>query len=466
MQIFRLALSLAGTTIFLAAQQIPDFTPPTPLFRAVLSSNAGEVKRLMQSGADPNEGRFLGAPPVIVALMQPDFAAARVLVTNGADIKSTDGFGSTTLMWAAASERGDLEMVSELLRRGVDVNAANKAGETALVWALRRGYTPAVEMLKRQGASDRKLVRDSVERSVALLQKSGAEFVKVSGCTSCHHQSLPQMTYALARERGLPVDSLMSDKQAKSVIAMFKPYREPMMQGKENIPDPAISVSYSLLGLAAEGYKADETTEAMAHLISTQQRPDGSFLTFAARPPIESSTISATALSLRALQVYGKEPEPRVAKAREWLRTAPALTGEERAMKLLGLAWAKADKDSLREAAQELLREQRPDGGWAQLGTLESDAYATGQALVALQAAGQITTDDAVYGRGAAFLLRTQRPDGSWLVRTRAFPFQPLKESGFPHGRDQWISASGTSWAAMALTLALPRAEQQLTQVF
>jgi hypothetical protein len=43
-------------------------------------------------------------------------------------------------------------------------------------------------------------------------------------------------------------------------------------------------------------------------------------------------------------------------------------------------------------------------------------------------------------------------------------PFQPIKESGFPHGKDQWISATGTSWAVLALTASLP-AEQQLSQV-
>jgi hypothetical protein len=52
------------------------------------------------------------------------------------------------------------------------------------------------------------------------------------------------------------------------------------------------------------------------------------------------------------------------------------------------------------------------------------------------------------------YLLRTQLGDGSWLVVSRSFPFQPYKESGFPHGKDQWISAAGTSWASMALSLA------------
>jgi len=44
-------------------------------------------------------------------------------------------------------------------------------------------------------------------------------------------------------------------------------------------------------------------------------------------------------------------------------------------------------------------------------------------------------------------------PFGSWYVKTRALAFQPWFDAGFPHGYDQWISAAGTNWAAMALTL-------------
>jgi hypothetical protein len=142
------------------------------------------------------------------------------------------------------------------------------------------------------------------------------------------------------------------------------------------------------------------------------------------------------------------------------------VTTEDRAMQLLGLVWAKVDSRDLKALAARLQAEQRPDGGWAQLAALESDAYATGQALVALQAGGHLKASDTAFQRGVAFLLRTQRPDGSWLVRSRSFPFQPYKESGFPHGKDQWISAAGTSWAVMALTLSTPKPAQQLSQVF
>jgi hypothetical protein len=132
-----------------------------------------------------------------------------------------------------------------------------------------------------------------------------------------------------------------------------------------------------------------------------------------------------------------------------------AKTTEDKIMLVSGLDWSGADAEEVAHAARVLLAEQREDGGWAQLKTLDSDAYATGHALVALEEAGVLLTTDAAYRRGLEYLLRTQQADGTWITKTRAFPFQPLKESGFPHGRDQWISAAATSWAAMALANAI-----------
>ena len=98
---------------------------------------------------------------------------------------------------------------------------------------------------------------------------------------------------------------------------------------------------------------------------------------------------------------------------------------------------------------------QIPGGrGWAQLPTLESDAYATGQALVSLGQAGVLRPGERAYQRGVDFLLKTQFEDGSWHVRSRSLPIQPYFESGFPWGHDQFISAAATNWAVMALAPA------------
>ena len=71
---------------------------------------------------------------------------------------------------------------------------------------------------------------------------------------------------------------------------------------------------------------------------------------------------------------------------------------------------------------------------------MDSDAFATGLALYALRLGGGLSPSNTAYQRGVAYLLQTQLPDGSWYVKTRSFPFQTYFESGFPHGKDQWIT--------------------------
>jgi len=117
--------------------------------------------------------------------------------------------------------------------------------------------------------------------------------------------------------------------------------------------------------------------------------------------------------------------------------------------------WSGKDKDATQKAMRDLLATQRPDGGWSDLNSMESSAYAAGRSLVALRTAGLPVTD-AAYQRGVQFLLSTQQEDGSWYVKSRAMAFQPYFDAGFPHGFDQWISAAGTSWATMALLMASP----------
>jgi len=75
--------------------------------------------------------------------------------------------------------------------------------------------------------------------------------------------------------------------------------------------------------------------------------------------------------------------------------------------------------------------------------------------LYALVESGAMKPSDPAYRRGVNFLLTRQLSDGSWFVRTRAIPIQPLFDAGFPHGADAFISAAGTNWAALALTVGL-----------
>ncbi len=88
---------------------------------------------------------------------------------------------------------------------------------------------------------------------------------------------------------------------------------------------------------------------------------------------------------------------------------------------------------------------------------MESDAFTTALAMLALQSPG-LPVSDAAYQKGVQYLLNTQLEDGSWHVRSRAAGFQPYFDAGYPHGVDQWISAASSSLATIALSLATPSA--------
>jgi hypothetical protein len=139
-------------------------------------------------------------------------------------------------------------------------------------------------------------------------------------------------------------------------------------------------------------------------------------------------------------------------RAVDWVaRQKPAST-EERAMQLLALEWSGRHPAANDPRVRELIAQQRPDGGWPQTPNLASDAYGTGQAIYALSQIKLPASTPAIQ-KGIAFLLRTQHDDGTWRATTRAMPIQPYFESGFPYGRDQWISFAATAWADLALTM-------------
>ena len=121
----------------------------------------------------------------------------------------------------------------------------------------------------------------------------------------------------------------------------------------------------------------------------------------------------------------------------------------------MGLVWTDVPRSRVDAAIKEIRDRQEASGGWSQFGRTEPDAYATGLSLYALHVAG-VPPADEVYRKGVAFLLGTQYQDGAWLVKTRSFPVQRYFESGFPFGRNQWISAAGTSWATLAIAQTLP----------
>jgi hypothetical protein len=302
--------------------------------------------------------------------------------------------------------------------------------------------------------------RTVVTKSLPLLQTLGTKFIEQSGCVSCHNNALPAMATAIARERGFKIDEQAVQLENAKIAELWSAKREQLLQGG-GVGGGIDAASYVLVGMAANGQTANTTTGAVVHYLAGQQTKAGHWeITIRSRPPLEASHFNATALSLRALQLYApkgrsESVKQQIVEARQWLIKTTPQSNEDRAFHLFGLLWSGADKATKQKAATQLLALQCSDGGWAQLPSMTSDAFATGQSLVALHRAGGLPTNDPAYQRGVQYLLRTWKPDGTWHVQSRSFPFQKQFESGFPYGKDQWISAAATSWAVMALALTI-----------
>jgi hypothetical protein len=307
--------------------------------------------------------------------------------------------------------------------------------------------------------TDPEEIKTAINKSLPLLQSSSHTFlINADGCHSCHGQGLGGIAFSLAKEKGFTIqDSIL--KEALDSININWTQRKHYFAQNDDPAAIIISGGYDLWAFAANHTPANKTLEMLAKNMLQRQLRNGSWVAPNARPPLEYYSFSATAMTIKGIQVYlpaifKNEVQQSVARATGWMMNTTPVANEEKIFQLLGLTWAHADATFIKQQAKRLIAAQRADGGWAQLDSLPADAYATGQSLYALYQSGQLTTDAPAYQKGIAFLLRTQQPDGSWNVQTRSFPSVSYVDSGFPHGDNQFISAAGTNWATMALLLA------------
>lgn len=465
----------------------------TPLMWAAFRGNLEIMKALLEAGADVNQPGLFGTA-LSQALWADRREAAELLLQRGADPRIAgfvDGYNS--LHWAASGQLSDTRTASLLLEHGADPNLGGGENvdaflgtlQTPLMLARRHGNDAMLAVLRAAGATnespdrarkvearsialpkqlDSALLRQAVSEAVVPLQRtslfSKESFLRHASrqdCTSCHQQHLPMAAVAAARGLGARVDEEAEQKLIGIVHAGELKDPEIDLQPLFH-PDPVLTKGYELFAFAAENLGADDKTDVRVHHLAAVQGPDGQWYNNLPRPPIQTGDIGATALAVQALRTYplpGRASEfaERVQRARQWLWKATPGDTDSRIYQLLGLAWAGETARNLKPLTEALLAEQRADGGWGQVSGLAADAYATGQAVYALRTAAGLDLAHSAVDRGLRFLLKSQLADGTWHVRRRAFPFQPTMDSGFPHGRDSWISAAATSWAVMALSL-------------
>lgn len=310
-------------------------------------------------------------------------------------------------------------------------------------------------------------LRAAVARSLPLLEKASAGSADQRKCFTCHSQALPVLTLADARRKDFDIDKENFDRQIEHTRDFLERGKKLNLAG-EGLGGAVDTVGYGLWTLE----EADPTDQALAdsidelaahvmHYILAVQQEDGRWKTVSNRPPSEASDATTTYLAVRALTHFGDQADKQqtnaaLAAAEQWaLEYEPADT-EDRVFQLLtfellGLPAAKIDRP-----IEQLLETQRPDGGWAQLNEMDSDAYATATVMYALHRAG-FDRNREPWKRGIKYLIKNQHEDGSWHVESRSKPFQKYFETGFPYAADQFISTTATGWATIVLLASIDK---------
>ena len=308
-------------------------------------------------------------------------------------------------------------------------------------------------------------IRKAVEKALPTLWTALEGYNDVHTCFACHHHGTALVAFGIARTRGYDIPEKKLQAQIDFLAADLERNQKNYEKGRGPGPAPAggetDNTCYQLLAFDAIGYKPSKSTETLISYTLGNQKSRDNWFTPADRAPTEGSSFTTTALNIRGIQAYRTKDQKAVADkridaAKGWLVKTAAKDNEDRVFRLIGLVAAKAESGDIEQATEDLVKTQREDGGWRQTDSMASDPYATATALYALQTAGGLKVDDAAIRKGVAFLLGTQEDDGTWFVKTHSKPVQRYFESGFPHGKDQFISCAATGWATAVLALATP----------
>jgi hypothetical protein len=301
--------------------------------------------------------------------------------------------------------------------------------------------------------------RGAIDRGLKFLAEDAVAWKADRKCSSCHHAPMAIWTLNEAKRGGYAVEDKALAELNAWVLAKDDPAKVSPKQPDRK--DVFVNQTPLMLALAFEtGDPKDPATrdglKAMLAMVLGDQDKDGAWRLGFVWEPHGSTPDVMTTWALLAitdpnapdLGAGGKAARERGLK---WLAAAaPADTPQADGLRLVltkRLGRPPAEREPL---LKSLLARQNPDGGWGQAAGMKSDAFATGQALVAVAEAGRRADDPAV-ARARRFLVNSQRADGSWEMASRP---------GGPGGKSAKnlapITLVGTAWAVRGLIHSEP----------
>jgi squalene cyclase len=336
----------------------------------------------------------------------------------------------------------------------------------------------AEDVADRQAAT-----KTAVQSAINYLQDRGETWKDSRQCVSCHHVSWMTWSMHEAKKHGVEIDEELLKTATDWLFADGDPAKTFQRNSpeEEEYSNPLpMATPFVLL---AESNDPDEparrqfVVRLMKGIVDAQES-DGSWKPLFGRKPIIGGSRESLALWLTNITRWPNQPEELQSLVAESRSKAVTWLGSHKedqethviALRLWMLADSGAAKEDIAAVIETLVKRQREDGGWSQIESRASDAYATGNVLYAFQIAG-VDPHSEPMRRGVDFLLKTQAKDGSWLMISRENPpilihavsaatRKPVlvgQEPNTSTGRNiEPISFVATAWATVALSRTLP----------
>ena len=157
------------------SQPLSRLAAECPLCEAAKKANIGEIRRMLDDGANPNQSDKYGVTPLMQAAAFGGAEALKILLDGGADVNRSNTNGFTALMWAATQGRAPI--VKMLLDKGANPNLTNNKDGSALMGAAGFGYAEIFQMLLEKGASP-DLRDDSGKTACDFAEESSEEIFR------------------------------------------------------------------------------------------------------------------------------------------------------------------------------------------------------------------------------------------------------------------------------------------------
>ncbi|HMH31687.1 MAG TPA: hypothetical protein VK543_01590, partial [Puia sp.] len=171
----------------------------------------------------------------------------------------------------------------------------------ALISGMVVLFSTMVSWTKRPGMTDTREIRQSVIKSLHILEKSGYTFIQKSHfhCASCHHNTLTSMAADIAWQKGIALNDSFALQRVEAMVHTIRDGYN------SNIIDDFIPAKfagpYILFGLHAEHYAPSVYTDLVVEYLMNQARPDGTFQSESGRIPLETGEIHLTAMTIRSI---------------------------------------------------------------------------------------------------------------------------------------------------------------------